>query len=104
MGEITDERIIDFMAQLRARFAIEKVILFGSRARGDNMNDSDYDILVVSTDFKNVPIFERIASVLDLWGYLPIDMDALCFTPEEFEKKKEQIGIVQKALQEGIMI
>jgi hypothetical protein len=31
-------------------------------------------------------------------------MDILCYTPEEFEKKKKQIGIVRTAVEEGIEI
>jgi hypothetical protein len=31
-------------------------------------------------------------------------MDILCYTPEEFERKKKQIGVVQQAAQEGIGI
>ena len=104
MVEIADARVIDFISQLRARFIVEKAIIFGSRARGDYMNDSDYDILIVSPDFKGIPMSERIANVLDLWEYFPVDMDPLCFTPDEFEKKRHQIGIVQKATQEGIEI
>jgi predicted nucleotidyltransferase len=104
MVEIADARVIGFISQLRARFMVEKAIIFGSRARGDFMNDSDYDILIVSPDFKGIPMSERIANVLDMWEYYPVDMDPLCFTPDEFKKKRHQIGIVQKAIQEGIEI
>ena len=31
-------------------------------------------------------------------------MDILCYTPEEFEKLKKRIGIVQEAVKEGIEV
>lgn len=34
----------------------------------------------------------------------PVDLEPLCYTPEEFEKKKKQIGIVSEAVKEGIEI
>ena len=29
-------------------------------------------------------------------------LESFCYTPEEFEKNKNRIGIIQKALEEGI--
>ena len=40
-----DKRLIDAMiAEFKKYPSIEKVVLFGSRARGDNTERSDYDI------------------------------------------------------------
>lgn len=40
-----------FIAALRSRFNSRiTVILFGSRARGDNKESSDFDIIVITTD------------------------------------------------------
>jgi predicted nucleotidyltransferase len=41
------ERLVDLA---RARFMAREVWLFGSRARGDNRPDSDWDILIVVDD------------------------------------------------------
>jgi len=76
--------------------------LFGSRARGDNFNDSDYDIIIVSPDFANILFTQRIAKMYDFWKHYPLDIEPICYTPEEFEKKKKQIGLVQQAVKEGI--
>ncbi|MDI9643575.1 MAG: hypothetical protein QFX37_08695 [Archaeoglobales archaeon] len=32
------------------------------------------------------------------------DLDVFCYTEEEFEKKKNEIGTVKKALEEGILL
>jgi len=38
----------------------------------------------------------------EFWNHYPLDIEPLCYTPEEFEKKKKQIGIVSRAVKEGI--
>ena len=78
--------------------------MFGSRARGDNFNDSDYDIIIVSPDFANILFTQRIAKMYDFWKHYPLDIEPICYTPEEFEKKKKQIGIIRTAAEEGIEI
>lgn len=43
----------------RRRVRVEKIILFGSYARGDFSEDSDVDIAIVSKDFEDKDIFEK---------------------------------------------
>jgi len=80
---------------------IEKIILFGSRARGDHKKESDYDFIIISRDFEGIPIFKRIEMVLDVRE----NIDVICLTPEEFEREKNFIGsVVSNAVKEGIEI
>jgi len=95
--------IEDFLKSLRNVYAPEKIIIFGSRARGDNLVRSDYDIVVVSRKFENVHFLERISNLLKLWDY-DYDIDILPYTPKEFEQKKKEIGIVAEAINEGIEV
>lgn len=99
-----DARIIDFMAKVRDHFKIDHAILFGSRARGDELTDSDYDVVLVSSDFQDIFFSQRSALMYDFWKYWPIEIEPLCYTPEEFETKKRQIGIVSEAIKEGIPV
>lgn len=48
-----DPMLADFRATLGAMYGarLDRVILFGSRARGDSRPDSDYDIAVFLTDY-----------------------------------------------------
>lgn len=101
MGKKEDPRIIDFLRKVKKEFKIEKAIFFGSRARGDNFKDSDYDIILVSPDFEKYFFSKRIAEMYKFWNYYPLEIEPLCYTPEEFEKKKKQIGIVRQAVKEG---
>jgi hypothetical protein len=104
VGYEADSRISDFVKKVAGKYKVERAILFGSRARGDHFNDSDYDVIIVSPDFQGIFFTERIARMYEFWEYFPLDIEPICYTPEEFEKKKNQIGIVQQAVKEGIEI
>jgi uncharacterized protein len=90
----------DFKKKLIKKYDPEQIILYGSRARGDNLIESDIDLIIVSKKFKNIKWPIRIGKVAELWEGT-IEIEPLCYTPEEFEIKKKQIGIVQQALKEG---
>jgi len=92
-----------FVEKLKKKINIERVIVFGSRARGDYLADSDVDLIIISKDFEEVPFYERMDKLILLWES-PLDLKALCYTPEEFEQKKKEIGIVAEAVEEGIEI
>lgn len=104
MGQRTDSRIVDFVERVRAKYRITQAILFGSRARGDHLADSDYDIVLVSPDFQGIFFSRRSALMHDFWTHWPLDIEPLCYTPAEFEKKKAQIGIVSKAVGERVVL
>ena len=43
----TRERILEFASEIVRRYAPEKIILFGSQARGEANEDSDVDMLLL---------------------------------------------------------
>jgi predicted nucleotidyltransferase len=47
---LQDPRLAEAVRRLRAAYAPERIYLFGSRARGEGLADSDYDFLVVVAD------------------------------------------------------
>ena len=102
-GEIEYKALKEFVQRLKKRFDVEKVILFGSRAKGEALKDSDYDFIVVSKDFKGVFFTDRVSMLYDLWE-LKTPLEALCYTPQEFEKKAKEISIVREALKHGISL
>lgn len=63
---------------------VEKIILFGSHARGDADVYSDLDLIVIK---KNVPknFIERLGQV----PLFPIHADTFVYTPEEFETMRQ---------------
>jgi len=104
LGQRTDARIEDFVARVRRKYRITQAVFFGSRARGDYLADSDYDIVLVSPDFEGVFFSQRSALMYDFWQHWPLEIEPLCYTPEEFEKKKGQISIVSEAVKEGVVL
>lgn len=104
MGARTDSRIEDFVQRVREKYRITQAIFFGSRARGDHLADSDYDIVLVSPDFQGVFFSQRSALMYDFWRHWPLEVEPLCYTPEEFEAKRQQIGIVGEAVREGVSL
>mgnify|MGYP001574929916 CR=1 FL=1 len=103
MDKKADRKIIEYINKIKKIFNLKKAILFGSRARGDNLIDSDYDLILVSPLFKDIFFTQRMVKVSHYWDD-PIQLEPFCYTPEEFEKKKKQIGIVSEAIKEGINI
>jgi predicted nucleotidyltransferase len=93
----------DFFRRLRETFGIDRLVLFGSRARGDDIAGSDYDFIVVSRAFEGVPFIRRIYMTADVWGRTE-NLEALCYTPEELDSKSKEIGVVREALREGVEI
>lgn len=86
---------------LRKEFAPDRILLFGSRARGDHLEESDIDLIVVSKKFREMPFTDRMSQAYGMWDN-KIDLEQICYTPEEFEEMEHRIGIVQKAVEEGI--
>lgn len=86
--------------------SVKKIILFGSRARGDFSTKSDYDFLIIidkTLDFKEKM---KIASTIRRkLAQIFIFADIIINSEEEVEIKKERIGCVTRyALREGIVI
>jgi predicted nucleotidyltransferase len=66
---------------------VERISLFGSYARGRADLFTDLDILVVMNTEKG--FVERLRMLYELLA-APVDMDLLCYTPEEFQALKER--------------
>jgi len=59
----------------------EKVIVFGSRARGDHRPDSDIDILVIKESSE--PRWVRARGLYGALSDIMIETDILVYTPDE---------------------
>lgn len=82
---------------------IDKIAIFGSYAKGKQKKGSDIDIIIVSKDFEDKDIFERISTVRGLHGELvkKINMpaDIMYYSPAEW--KKGSSLIIQQAKEKG---
>ncbi len=89
------------IAQLRklltnSSIPIKSAFLFGSRARGDYLEDSDWDLLIVSPEFAGIPFPERATVFLEKVPLRRVEL--LCYTEEEFQEKVSELGIVAEAV------
>lgn len=82
------------------RFRPERVILFGSHARGEGGPDSDVDLLIVMS----VPGTkrERQLDVRRVLRGIHVPVDVIVTTPEDFEWRQDVVGTVEyPATREG---
>jgi len=95
----------ELLEKIEKKFSPERIVLFGSRATKEYFNYSDWDLLIVSERFEGYSFRERIDAVLELCTQaIGQDVEPLCFTPEEIDKRKKELGIVRTALESGITL
>lgn len=101
----TADKVVEgFIKRVRDRFDAEMILWFGSRAKGEALKTSDYDFLIVSKTFEGISFPQRMSMVYREVIDLPASFDILCYTPEEFDRKKKKLSVVREALREGIII
>ena len=72
-----------FLEKLSNKIRIESAIIHGSAAKGLNGQWSDVDLLVVSDDFLNVPLLDRLSLLIELKIG---KVEALGYTYEELKR------------------
>jgi uncharacterized protein len=83
--------------------APQRVIIFGSRARGEHRPDSDLDILVIKES--SAPRWARAGRRYRALATLPLEVDVLVYTPQEVEEwRGVDQAFVTTALREGIVL
>ena len=80
----------------------ERIILFGSAARGDMNRHSDVDLLIVKEGVDPLDLMRQIRR--NLYG-VGAAVDAIVVTPQAIERYKDSHALIIKpALQEGKVI
>jgi predicted nucleotidyltransferase len=107
-----DERIRYFceryLERIRQRYKPLGLWLWGSHAYGQPGPYSDIDLILVSAEFAEIKFAHRMLRVLQHLALMEDKkvgvVDVLCYTPQEFERKLQQIGIVSQAVRKGIRL
>jgi Predicted nucleotidyltransferases len=79
-------------------FDPQRIIVFGSLARGDWDEMSDIDVIVVYRTDKS--FLDRLKELYLSWD-IPKAVDILAYTPEEFEHMFQHNFFIQEALNTG---
>ena len=78
----------------------QRIVLFGSQARSEARENSDFDILVVWSS--QAPRFQRSAPIYAALADLPIEVEVVVYTPTEIEEwSKVPQAFVTTAIREG---
>ncbi len=81
----------------------DKVIVFGSRARGDQRPESDVDVLVIQESSE--PRYKRAGPLYAALASLPVEVDVIVYTPREIlEWGEVDQALVTTAIREGIVV
>jgi predicted nucleotidyltransferase len=93
MIQVMTERIV-------AGFAPERVILFGSQARGDASPHSDIDLLIVLSEVADKR--QAAIRIRQALADLPAAKDIFVTTPQEIRQRRDLVGsVLRPALREG---
>jgi predicted nucleotidyltransferase len=93
-GKINLNELIKLITE---KYNPEKIILFGSHARGETDEYSDLDLILIKKTDKG--FVERLVDPI-LLKILPPKTDCFVYTPEEFEQMKENENpFILKALE-----
>lgn len=91
------------VSRIVERFHPEKIILFGSHARGNARPDSDVDLLIV------MPVEgskrEKAVEIGVALNDFSVAKDIIVSTPDQFEWRKDFIGTIERpAFREGKLL
>ncbi len=104
--DVPDSSVLGRIAErLKCEYHAEKVILYGSAARGEATEHSDIDLLVVAPTMEK--FYLRMASALGLVRDLSrgLPLSPIVLTPEEYERHlKSYNAFLEEIVQEGISL
>jgi len=97
---IDEQRIKEVAERIGAAADAERVVLFGSYARGDASRHSDVDLMVIAES--DLPRFKRSRELYQLFRPYPFGMDLVVYTPSEVEEgMQSKVSFVSAILREG---
>ena len=100
---VTSKQLKELARHIRRALDPDRIVLFGSYARGDATENSDVDLLVVARS--SLPKPKRSAPLYSLLRDYPFSKDIVVYTPEEVEDYRHlRASLIHRALAEGIVL
>lgn len=95
-----DDLLKDIVGRIVRTAQPEKVILFGSRARGKARPDSDFDLVVIKES--DEPRYRRDAALYLALAGLNVPVDVMVYTPQEVrEWSAVPLAFITTVVREG---
>jgi len=87
-----------------SNFSVEKIILFGSYARGEENNESDIDICILTNNSnKKLKIIRTIRNAL--YDNVSKPVDLLVYKPEEFYDRAAALKSIEREIADsGVLL
>jgi hypothetical protein len=99
-----------YLARVGDRWPIDAAVLGGARvddeqgAPPQRERGPEFVVILVSQAFEGMPWLERVYHAGSLWDGLEMGApaDVHCYTPPEFERKRDSLRAVREALEHGL--
>jgi uncharacterized protein len=99
-----------YLDRVDDRWTIEIALLGGARvadergAAPQRERGPEFVVVLVSSAYDGMPWLERVYHAGSLWDALEMGApaDVHCYTPEEFERKRETLRVVREAAEQGL--
>ncbi len=102
---LTPEAIQQAVQRIVTAAQPNRVILFGSYARGEANEDSDLDLLVIERDLPADQVANEMARLRLAVGSVGVGVDILVYSEAEFERRKNWSATpIYWAQQEGRVV
>jgi hypothetical protein len=109
-AELNHRELERYVRRIADRWPVQRALLGGARVadvRGapvQRERGPEYVIVLVSEHFDGVPWLERVYVAGTLWDAYEMGApaDIHCYTPPEFERKREQLPAVRDAAEHGL--
>jgi hypothetical protein len=108
--ELNRRELERYLERVTDRWPVQRALLAGARvddlhgAPPQRERGHEYVLVLVSEHFDGVPWLERVYQAGSLWDALEMGAPAEvhCYTPAEFERKREQLKVVRQAAEHGL--
>ena len=98
-----DENLYKIYNLIKKEVNPSRIILFGSRARGENHENSDYDLLLLTKDEKNEREITRKVNFSLFNNNITVPVDLIASNEKNYQINKEKNGLIYKSIEsEGI--
>jgi uncharacterized protein len=107
MIQATREILSELVEAIVREVSPQKIILFGSRSRGDDRKDSDFDLLIVEREpfGPTRSRWKEMTKIIRLAASLRIPADVLLYSSQEIEQwQNTKSHIINRAIHEGTLV